>query len=336
VPLKRAWDGRAVKVRVRGTDVLLKNFADKLRGLFRSHARPKRDETAELAARLEQNVLRLVGNMPTMPDIATRAMALANNPSTRAADFARLIEGDAAIATDLLRIANSVVYSGGAPAVKLPQAVVRLGLFPCKNLILSISMKSLIWEMTGEERSQCEALWQHGYVTGCLCRRINRSYRLMFDGEEFSAGLLHDVGRILLLLADPECFARADALDFHEEPGLLERERAAIGIDHCALGAWFGENSKLPEVLIEAMRSHHEPDSAASAPRLVALVAAADHMANHLQRGEEADTYRPEENPWIDPLWGHWPEARRERFLEEIPVMMAESLEAAASEQTAR
>ncbi len=314
--------------------MLLKHFADKLRGLFRSHGRPARDETAELAARLEHNVLRLVGNMPTMPDIATRAMSLANNPNTRAADFARLIEGDAAIATELLRIANSVVYSGGAPAVKLPQAVVRLGIFPCKNLILSISMKSLIWGMTGEERSQCEALWQHGFVTGSLCRRINRSYRLLFDGEEFSAGLLHDMGRILLLLADPECFARAGGLEFREEAGVLRRERAAVGIDHCALGGWFGENSNLPEVLIRTMRSHHEPDSAEASAGLATLVAAADHMSNHLQRGEDADTYRPEENPWLDHLGRNWPEAKKERLLGEIPSMMAESLEAAVSEQT--
>jgi HD-like signal output (HDOD) protein len=273
--------------------------------------------------------------MPTLPDIATRAMALANDRNSDAAEFARLIEGDPAIASDLLRIANSAFYSGGAPALKLAQAVVRLGMFPCKNLIVSISMKSLLWNMTGDERSQCEALWHHGYVTGCLCRQINRSYRLMFQGEEFSAGLLHDVGRILLLLADPECFARVDAMDFREEAGLLQRERAAIGIDHCALAGWFGEHSKLPEVLIQAMRLHHDPDLTEDSTRLVTLVAAADHMANHLQRGEETDTYHPEENLPLGYLSARWPEARKERLLGEVPSMMAESLRAAASAQMA-
>jgi HD-like signal output (HDOD) protein len=276
-----------------GNAVILKRFADMLHGLFRSNARTDEDEQAERAARLEENVLRLVGNMPTLPDVATRAVVLANDPNTNLADFARLIERDPAIATGLLRMANSAFYSGGAPAVKLPQAVLRLGMFLCKNLILGISMKSLIWKMVGDEKLQCEALWHHGYVTGCLCRQINRSYRLlpMLDGEEFSAGLLHDVGRILLLLADPECFARADAMDFREEAGLLQRERAAIGIDHCAVGGWFGEHSGLPEVLIQAIRLHHEPNFAANSTRLVALVAAADQMANHLQRGEAVEAY---------------------------------------------
>jgi len=313
--------------------VILKRFADMLRGLFRSNARPTEDGTAKLAARLEQNVLRLVGNMPTMPDVATRVMGLANDPKTNAADFARLIEGDAAIATDLLRIANSAIYSGGAPAVKLPQAVVRLGIFPCKNLIVSISMKSLLWNMTGDESALCKALWHHGHVTACLCRQINRTYRLMFAGEEFSAGLLHDMGRILLLLADQECFTRINAMDFQEEAGLLQRERAAIGIDHCALGAWFGEQSKLPEVLIEAMRFHHEPNLSPDATRLVTLVAAADHMANHLQRGEDPETYEPEENSPLTSLWAGWSQGKKERLLDELPTMMTEALQAASDTQ---
>lgn len=315
--------------------MILQRLADKLRGLFRPQARPRHDEAAELAARLERNVLALVGNMPTLPDTATRAMALADDPAAHVADFVRLIEPDVAIATGLLRMANSALYSGGAPATKLSQAVVRLGGARCKNLILAVSMRTLIWRMAGDEKAQCEALWHHGYLTGCLGSQIARSFRLLLDGAEFSAGLLHDLGRILLLLADPECFARAGAADFDERPGLLARERAAIGIDHCALGAWFGEHSQLPGPLIQAMRFHHEPELAAPPSTLVDLVATADHMANHLQRGEPVEAYCPQENAGLTSLWARWPEARRERFLGEIPTLMEESLAAAGREQTA-
>ena len=312
--------------------MILGRLANVLRELFRSNARPERDETADLAARLEQRVLTLVGNMPALPDTATRAMALADDPDSNLAEFARLIEGDVAIATALLRIANSALYSGGAPDAKLSQAVVRLGAFQCKNLILSISMKSLVWQMADDQKKQCEALWHHGYVTAWLCRQIGQTYRVRFDGAEFSAGLLHDLGRILLLLADPECFARADALDFRDEQGLLARERAAIGIDHCALAAWFAEHSKLPDTLIQAMKFHHEPEAAEHSNMLVALVATADHMANHLERGEEVTAYRPEENGGLACLSARWPEGRKDRLHEEIPLMMEESLRAAARE----
>ncbi len=139
--------------------------------------------------------------------------------------------------------------TGGSPTAKLSQAVVRLGMFRCKNLIISMGMRSLFQKrMAVGTQEQCAVLWHHGYVTGFLSGQINRAFRLGFDGDEFSAGLLHDLGRILL--ADAGCAARADIMDFREGPDALERERQAIGVDHCALGGWFAEHSKLPDPLI--------------------------------------------------------------------------------------
>src|SRR5207253_3296467 len=130
-------------------------------------------------------------------------------------------------------------------------------------------------------------------------------------------------------------FRLADAMDFCEEGDKLERERAAIGIDHCALGAWFGEHSRLPDTLIQAMRFHHEPDRAENAKRLVELVAAADHMANHLQRGALIEDYHPEDNVVLASLVASWPEARKERLLADIPAMMKESIDADLGDHTA-
>jgi HD-like signal output (HDOD) protein len=301
-----------------------------LRDLFRKHTPAKVDETAERAARLQKNVLGLVGNMPTLPDTAARAMTQANDPDVNFSELARLIEGDVALAAGLLRMANSVFYSGGTPATKVHQAVVRLGRFQCRNLIISISMKSLIWNMAGSEREKCEALWGHGQTTGQLCHHMNRAFRIVHDGAEFAAGLLHDLGRILILLADPDLFALADPMDFREEPGLLERERSAIGIDHCALGGWFGEHSQLPESVIDVMRCHHERESSEQPNNLVSLVAAADHMANHLQRGEPIEEYYPEENPGLMDIAARWNTARQERLLAEIPDMMETARRASA------
>jgi HD-like signal output (HDOD) protein len=315
--------------------VILKPIAEMLRNLFRSNARPAQDERAETAARLEQRILALVDNMPTLPETATRALVLSREPNSRFLEFARLLEADAALAAGILRIANSPLYASGCPATKLHQAAVRLGMSQCQNLIISISMQSLFRETAPEMQTQCEVLWHHAYITAFLCRQINRPYRLGFEGEEFSAGLLHDLGRILLLLADPECFQRADAMDFVEERDILDQEREAIDIDHCSLGAWFGTHSKLPDTLIEVMKFHHEPHRAENAKRLVELVAAADHMANHMQRGEDIASYQPEYNVGLASLCATWPEARKERLLSELPSMMKDSVEAVLREHPA-
>jgi HD-like signal output (HDOD) protein len=315
---------------------MLTLVAEALHGLFRGNGGSRSLRNVDTAVRLEQKVLKLVGNMPTLPDVAARAMALSDDPNATVVDFGRLIEGDGAIATDLLRVANSALYRGCSPVVTPSQAVIRMGMFPCKSLVVSISMKSLMRNMAEAQTQQCEELWHHGFVTGCLCLQINRSFQLKFNGEEFSAGLLHDLGRILLLLADAECFAQVDGLDFVEEPELLDRERDAIGIDHCSLGGWFGKHNKLPDVLIHAMKHHHDRGVLADDKRLVTLVATADHMANHLQRGEDVDSYRPEENAGLASLWAAWPDEKRQQFVEEIPALMVGSVEAAATLQTGR
>lgn len=311
--------------------MILQHLVDKLRGLFRkTHLAREAEATA---ARLEEKVLALVDNMPTLPDTATRALELAKDPESKFADFARLIEADAAIATGILRVANSALYAGGLPAVKLQQAVVRLGMRQCQNVIVAIGMRSLFQRVADNTRRQCVVLWDHAYVVASLCRQINRAFRLGFDGEEFSAGLLHDLGRILLVLADVESFAQADGLDFREEAGFLKRERSLLGTDHCELGGWFGEHSKLPPALIEVMHCHHDPSQAAKAKGLTTLVATADHMANHLQRGEDLADYDPSDNLGLCCLWERWPEERRRRLLDQLPGVMEEAVRAAAEEQ---
>lgn len=111
------------------------------------------------------------------------------------------------------------------------------------------------------------------------------------QGEEFTAGLLHDFGRMLLAVCFPREFPQLDDMTF-EEDGLrvIEHERAIIGIDHCELGAWYAEENRLPQVLVDAIRFHHSPQTA-TAGRLTALTAVSDHMANHLQRHGVAYDY---------------------------------------------
>jgi HD-like signal output (HDOD) protein len=136
--------------------VILQHLAEKLRNLFRKNDLPK--EAGERAARLGEKVLALVDNMPALPDTATQALELAKDPNSKFADFARLIEADAAIATGILRVANSALYAGGLPAVKLHQAVVRLGMRQCQSVIVTIGMRGLFRRVPGGTRRQCEVL----------------------------------------------------------------------------------------------------------------------------------------------------------------------------------
>ncbi|QJW98980.1 HDOD domain-containing protein [Frigoriglobus tundricola] len=313
---------------------LLKRFSDALRSVFGAHA-PATPSAAARAARLERQIRLLVDSLPALPVTAARALALMNDPDVALADIADLIQEDPALATGLLRVANSALFAGGAAALRLDQAVVRLGLWMCKDLVTAIGMRRMLHGRAAATEADCHALWHHAFVTASICAQLNRANRLGFQGEEYSAGMLHDLGRLLIALADPECLALAGVMSFQEDADTPQRERAAIGADHCALGGWFAELSNLPPALVEVIRRHHTPQPAAGPSRLVALVTAADHMANHLQLGRSVESYDPATNAGLATLCAGWSAGRTEHLRTSLPAIMEGAHAAAETELSA-
>lgn len=156
---------------------------------------------------------------------------------------------------------------------------------------MSSSAASLMKSMPLEQEWVREAIWQHSFRTATACHEINKTLRMGFDGEEFTAGLLHDFGRLLLAIATPDLFREADALTFEEEGEFLSGEVGVLGIDHCQFGAWFAKHNRLPRALVAAIQFHHLPEMHHPDSKLIALVAAADHIANHYQRFEQFEGY---------------------------------------------
>lgn len=226
-----------------------------------------------------------------LPAVAAEALDVANDPDCTTAELASVIERDVRIATDMLSVANSVMFAAQHPAVDLRQAVARLGFKRCRNLILTASAASLMKKLPLEQEWMREVLSKHSFRTALTCSHLNHHLKLNFTGEEFAAGLLHDAGRLLMAIAAPELISEADPLNFEETASVLDRERDVMGVDHCAFGSWFLLDGGLPESLASAVRYHHEPHLEQPHQKLTALVAAADHMANHLQVHNESDNY---------------------------------------------
>ena len=242
-------------------------------------------------------------NLKMLPAVATQALQIVEDPDCGINEFAAVVERDPSLAAGILRMANSVVFSSGKPVLNLHQAVVRLGFRQCKNLIVTASFSSMMKSMSLDEEWIRETLSQHSFTTALLCLNMNRALNIGFQGEEFTGGLIHDIGRLLLATCYSDCFNELDRLEFDEEEGVLAAEQALVGTNHCEIGAWFVTKNALPDQLKSVVRFHHNPELAdAGSRRFVALVAACDHMANHLQRYEESRGYNPASNPFIATL----------------------------------
>jgi HD-like signal output (HDOD) protein len=223
-------------------------------------------------------------------------MATAKDPDCSLGKLAGVIERDPALAAGILKLANSALYRATCGAGSLRQAVVCLGLRECQNVILAVGMRSLFRNVPRGRQVRFEALWRHSFLTACVCRRLCDALALPFDGEEFAAGLSHDIGRVLIAMGPPDHAEAADPLDFVEGPDVLLREQAALGTDHSYFGAWFANVNNLPAPLVSAVQFHHAPEAAEEHRPLVALVAVADHMANYAQRAQRTDGYPAAEN----------------------------------------
>lgn len=255
----------------------------------------RRNESSGSEARpVLENLKAAVGNinrLPTLPEAATRAMAIAKDANCSLAKLSAVIERDPALAAGILKLANSALYRATCGAGNLRQAIVCLGLRECQNVILAVGMRSLFRTVPRGHQPRFEGLWRHSFLTACLCRRLGVSLGMAFEGEEFAAGLSHDIGRVLIALGAPDHAEAADPLDFIEGPELLLREQTVLGTDHCYFGSWFANLSNLPAAIVNAIQFHHFPEAAQEHKPVVALVAVADHMANYVQRERRAEGY---------------------------------------------
>jgi putative nucleotidyltransferase with HDIG domain len=219
--------------------------------------------------------------LPHLSDTAARAMALSNDPDSTLNEMADLIRRDGVLATGVLKLANSVVYRGRTTVTDLPQAVVRLGMKGCRNVVAAAGMKNLYAKMSPAVRVGCENVLRHSLFVGGLASAVTRTLRLSLGGEEYTAGLLHDIGRLVMWVNAPERVAAVPS-GCDSDPAVRAAEKAAFGADHCALGVLFAFKNNLPKPISRAIEHHHDPEAESEFRTLTAVIAFSDAIANHL------------------------------------------------------
>lgn len=226
-----------------------------------------------------------------LPDVAVKAIAIAENPEATVKELVNVVALDVKLTMNIIALANSTLFGYTQSVSSLQQAIMRLGFRQTKNMIVASSVVSMMQKITWEETRIRDLLCKHGLLTGLINSRLNTLFGLGLQGEEFSAGLIHDLGRTLLAVSLPNEFATFDSLNFDENDSLIEKEMDAIGTTHAEVGAWFLQRNHLPEELVVVARYHHAPHQSGRFKRLVALTAIADDMANFCHREESDGVY---------------------------------------------
>lgn len=282
---------------------------------------------------IQIKVRRMASEFQVRSDTAIEALEVIRDPECSIRALVAIARRDPRLTTDILKFANSALFGSRARIASLDQAVMRLGLTSCKNIILACIAGSMLRQPSPQYQQFTNILWPHSLLTATTASNLNLELGIGLQGEEYAAGLIHDVGRLLMRLAEPRKAAEVDVLDFVEGPDLLARESAILGTTHATLGAWFTDDMRFPGSIVTSIRFHHKPEEANEALCLTALVAAADEITNHYHRTGSLIGYDLDENQGIGLLEEHGVFDAREKLRGSLGKVMEKAFRDAAESQ---
>jgi len=245
---------------------------------------------ADHLRRISQSLL----NLPTLPTLAARLLELVDNPNTNAGTLAQFVSQDQVITARLLKMSNSAYYGLGREITSVHQAVVMLGFDMVREISLGVSVINAFRSAKGLEGFDIAGFWDHSSAVGLVARKIAKGWLPSMASEAFTAGLLHDIGKVVLIQYLPDEFVQTIAQAKEQERSLFEVEREIFGTDHGQIGAWLATRWKLPKALRDTMEFHHELSKAPEDSRnLVAVVQLADMLCRLLKVGNGGNPAPP-------------------------------------------
>lgn len=224
---------------------------------------------------IEHNLIKDVDTLVPRPDIALEVMAMANQNDCDIAGICRKINQDPSLMANMLRLANSAYFGHMKEISSIRDIVVRLGLDSVKMIAITSASAGIL--KTPQEAYNLEpgALWRHSHATALLAVLIGRYAEVDGISSIYSAGLLHDVGKIILNRhLQVESMNRGGISDY---PTLLALEKALLHTDHAKVGMALLQKWGLPEAITDPVGSHHNLSGCQyHLPRQIV------YLANHL------------------------------------------------------
>ena len=202
-----------------------------------------------------------IEKMPSLPTTVGKIIQLANDINSSAKDILAVIQLDPVVAAKVMKLINSAYY-GMPNKVSLRQAVVLLGINTIKNLALS----SAIVTQMGKNKIAIKSFDQHRFWEHSLGTAITSKAICKMMGtdptevdEFFVAGLIHDLGKVVLALSLPMLYSRAFKYGEENDFSGMACEKEKIGIDHAEVGSMLGRKWSLSEMLVDSILNHHQP-----------------------------------------------------------------------------
>lgn len=239
----------------------------------------------------------LISGIPTLGsygDILNEMEEVLNDPDSTLTDVGHVIEKDPDLTARLLKLGNSSFFGFPSRMETVAETISLIGIQQVQDLI-SVSVVVEIFEGVSEELVNMGSFWKHSMACGLAARQLALARRVPKPEKFFVAGLLHDIGRLVLYSRTPEDAQNVFRVYLTDKVLLRDAEQQVLGFDHTEIGEALLKAWNYPVNLINAVRFHHQPMSAGPFQLESSIVHVADHIVNALQLGCSGER-------WIPPL----------------------------------
>ncbi len=233
-------------------------------------------------------------NLPSPSLVVERFLDLVYTPDTKVDDLIDAVQGDAVITAKVLRAANSVMSSPVREIDNLKEAVLRIGMIPVINIITATELAEMFFSVP-LPYGDINKLWEHNMLVACLASEYAKHHKLDNPGRWFNAGLMHDLGRLVLICHDSIKYHEAIAFAKEKDVELSSAEEEYFEYSHATIGGLLLKFWNLPDDYVNAAANHHSEFR--SIEDYASGIAICNKLANELLLSEPPNLQHYEELP---------------------------------------
>ena len=245
-----------------------------------------------------QDRIKHIANLPTLPQVASKLMNIISNPLTSTSDVAFVVGQDLSLSAKILRLANSAFYGIPRSITNINNAVVVLGLKVINTMVLSLT----VFDMFPEDKHtrglfDRKAFWIHSLACGLMAKNLTTKMNklTLFDPEEaFCAGLLHDIGKVVMEQYLHDEFHSALKFAKQNKIPLHAAEKTELGYTHTEIAEWLTSGWGLPMEIQLPLIYHHAPAVSIQCNDIVTLCHLSDWLCYQIGAVIDADYTAPE------------------------------------------
>lgn len=261
---------------------------------------PKNQAKTEDAAEEEDdgaaNILKRVKSiegLPSFPSTHAEILTLAKSEDATSDDIAEKMQLDPGLLATIFKLVNSSYYGFNKQVKDLPLAITLLGLEEIANPVLAVQVFEQLGSYENGAGLDLQEFWRHSIGTAFVARAVAKKLNTEVESA-FLAGMLHDLGKIILDRYFGEFYGAVFEIINSEDISIAQAEQEVLGLTHAAVGGQLAEEWKFPKTFLNAILYHHQPNSAARYQRLVCIIHIADAICRQIGYGSGGDKQQPD------------------------------------------